>query len=238
MKTGRPECITSAVSCAPSTTRPGTSARTASSRCSSASVPGRPTAQTRQHCAHTFTNASADRAKCVFSCCLSDFKPLCCLCAIWSQGPFVAPLDRAPGRLPNHGSDVRGRCVDQGPIAGKLSDTSATDSAGVQHHPGGVARQRCWYLKPNPLHTSCTWPQRPLGTTNKNILILLYAGTDLNKRHFLAYFKATVTSAIYQVQWAFQDMLLFLPSTTLPLDVENMFSIANHDFHVIDLLVL
>lgn len=53
MKTGRPECITSAVSCAPSTTRPGTSARTASSRCSSASVPGRPAAQTRQHCAHT-----------------------------------------------------------------------------------------------------------------------------------------------------------------------------------------
>lgn len=53
MKTGRPECTTSAVSCAPSTTRPGTSARTASSRCSSASVPGRPTAQTRQHRGHT-----------------------------------------------------------------------------------------------------------------------------------------------------------------------------------------
>lgn len=57
-------------------------------------------------------------------------------------------------------------------------------------------------------------------------------------KDFLAYIKATVTSAIYQVQWAFQDMLLFLSSTMLPLDVKNMFSIMNHDFHIIDLLVL
>lgn len=62
--------------------------------------------------------------------------------------------------------------------------------------------------------------------------------TDLNIRHFLAYIKATVTFAIYQVQWAFQDMLLFLSSMMLPLDVKNMFSIINHDFRIIDLLVL
>lgn len=35
MKTGKPECVTSAASCAPSTTPPETSARTGSSRCSS-----------------------------------------------------------------------------------------------------------------------------------------------------------------------------------------------------------
>lgn len=64
--------------------------------------------------------------------------------------------------------------------------------------------------------------------------------TDLNKGHSLAYIKATVTIAIYEVQWAFQDMLLFLSSMMLPLDVKNMFSIMNHNFHIIDddLLVL
>lgn len=35
-----------------------------------------------------------------------------------------------------------------------------------------------------------------------------------------------------------QDMLLFLSSMMLPLDVKNMFSIMNHNFHIIDLLVL
>lgn len=179
------------------------------------------------------------------ACCGSALKHLCVVC---SQGPFAASLDRAPGRLPHHGSDVRGRRLDQGPIVGQLTNPSATDSAGVQHHPGGVARQRCRNLKvpahsipvaPDPLANSPTTHTRGhWGPLTRNILILLYAGTDLNERHFLAYFKATVTSAIYQVQRAFQDMLLFLPSTTLPFDVEDMFSIANHDFHVIDLLVL
>lgn len=51
MKTGRPECATSAASCVPSTAHPETSARTGSSRCSSVSVQGGPAAP-----AHVFMN--------------------------------------------------------------------------------------------------------------------------------------------------------------------------------------
>lgn len=48
---------------------------------------------------------------------------------------------------------------------------------------------------------------------------------------FLAYIQATVTFAIYQVQWAFQDMLLFLSSMMLQLDVKNVFYFEP-DFHI------
>lgn len=77
-------------------------------------------------------------------------------CVFFSQGPFAASLDRSARRLSNHRSDVRRHRTDERPLFGKLSDQSTTDSAGVQHHPGGFTCQRCWYLKPNQLPTSRT----------------------------------------------------------------------------------
>lgn len=60
-------------------------------------------------------------------------------CFVSPQGPFATSLDRPSRRLSNHGANVRRRRADQGPLAGELSDSSSSDSAGVQHHPGGVA---------------------------------------------------------------------------------------------------
>lgn len=88
----------------------------------------------------------------------------------FSQGPFAASLGRSARRLSNHQSDVWRDRTDEGPLFGELSNKSATDTARVQHHPGGFACQRCWYLKTNQLPTSCIWPGRFLtvGTTKKN----------------------------------------------------------------------
>lgn len=62
----------------------------------------------------------------------------------------AAPLDRTPRRVSNHSTDVRGHGALKGPFSGELSDSSATDSAGIQYHSGGVSRQRHRDLTPSP----------------------------------------------------------------------------------------
>lgn len=54
----------------------------------------------------------------------------------------AAPLDCASCRVSNHSTDVRGHGALKGPFSGELSDSSATDSAGIQYHSGGLSRQR------------------------------------------------------------------------------------------------
>lgn len=54
----------------------------------------------------------------------------------------AAPLDCSSCRVSNHSTDVRGHGALKGPFSGELSDSSATDSAGIQYHSGGLSRQR------------------------------------------------------------------------------------------------
>lgn len=121
-----------------------------------------------------------------------------CVCVfLFSQGPFAASLDRSARRLSNHHSDVRGDCTDKRPLIGKLPDQSTTDSAGVQHHPGGFACQRCWDL--NWTHFTPVVPDREdrWGPRKKNNWTFYMQELTWTKGLFLAYIKATVTFAIY-----------------------------------------
>lgn len=54
-----------------------------------------------------------------------------------------------------------------------------------------------------------TWPRTLLGTT-KSLFNLFLCVKRLEQRRFLAYIKATVTFIIYEVQWAFQNVLFFI----------------------------
>ncbi|KAI2662212.1 DENN domain-containing protein 5A [Labeo rohita] len=66
----------------------------------------------------------------------------------------ASPLDCASRRVSNHSTDVRGHGALKGPFSGELSDSSATDSAGIQYHSGGLSRQRNRDITPSEYRTN------------------------------------------------------------------------------------